>query len=179
MAGRDSQVVHPPAVPIETDHRSSYQFNADRTHKKQLRLFSELACNVSVRIVPRARKTALLPQGDNRRFIDRLKGSDLHVADDAHRLRSAGRGFMRVRCDAKFDGSLPATVRSGHTADILVRVGRRRCEQARRIAQVKLSPEFVPTQAHGQALGVGGEVEDAEGGLLLERIAEAAAMLIE
>src|SRR3990172_141017 len=86
MAGRDSQVVHPPAVPIETDHYSSHQFDIDRAHKKQLGLFSEFACNVSARVVPGARKTALLPQRDNRRFIDWLKDSDLHIADDAQRF---------------------------------------------------------------------------------------------
>src|SRR5471030_3000695 len=85
MAGRDGQVVYPPAVPIETDHHGSHQFSTDRAHKKQLGLFGELACNVSARIVPRAGKTALLPQRDNRPFIDWLENSDLHMADDAQR----------------------------------------------------------------------------------------------
>src|SRR5450756_3218657 len=97
MAGRDSQVIHRPAVPIETDHRSSHQFNTDRAHKKQLGLFGQLACNVSAWVVPWARKTALLPQRDNRRFIDLLEDSDLHIADDAQRVAHERRSDALIR----------------------------------------------------------------------------------
>jgi hypothetical protein len=71
------------AVAVEANHSRGNQFVAHRSNQKQLRLFRELARDVGVWIVPWAGEAAFLPESDNGGLIVRLKGSDLHLVDDA------------------------------------------------------------------------------------------------
>ena len=85
MLGCDSEVVHPPAVTVETDHRRRHELVVDGSDEKQLGLLGELAGDVPVRVVPRSNQPGLDPQGDHGIGVGFGEGAQVHPFIKANR----------------------------------------------------------------------------------------------
>jgi hypothetical protein len=78
--GRDREIVDPPAVAVVAAHHTRDDRAVDDADEEQPVPHRDLARDVPVRIVPRAREVARAPQRDDRIGVGRLELADAHGA---------------------------------------------------------------------------------------------------